>query len=299
MRPSLRSRNSAGVVLNTGTDCRRVAIVVNPAKDHEPLLGRIREKLEGDGFSVSLFHVPLGEQPDAGGQVPAAVAFVISLGGDGTLLYTARLCYGLEVPVIAVNLGTFGFLTEVSREEVFSAIDSLVAGDALLQRRIMLEVEVERDGSPLGSWHCLNEAVIGRGDVTRLLSLETFINDRYLCTYRADGVIVSTPTGSTGYSLSAGGPILMPQLESLILNPICPHTLSSRPVILSASDEVRICVAGSGACPHLSIDVQEGTGLIPGDQVRIRKAPRAFLLVMSKKRSFFQVMREKLGWVDN
>jgi len=284
----------------------KTAVVVNPHKDYQGLLQGVRSRLEQMGAEVEVHYVPFQEQgmiaPDALASPPESVSgadLVISLGGDGTLLYTARLFYGQGIPVVAVNLGTFGFLTEISREEVFAILDALCRGEASIEKRAMLEVWVERSGEKLGPFHPMNEVVVNRREVSRLVTTEVSVNGSYLCTYKADGLIVSTSTGSTGYSLSAQGPIMMPQLDNLILNPICPHSLASRPFILSGTDRVSVRVCGHDICPHLSIDVQEGLELKLDDLVHVRRAPSFLNLVQSGERTFFQVLREKLRWVDS
>ena len=285
---------------------RKAAIVINPHKDYQDLLQGICGGLQNRGVAVHVHRVPFGKHgvldADTLSCNPERIDdadFAVSLGGDGTLLYTARLFFGREIPVVAVNLGTFGFLTEISRDEVFDILDALFRGEASVEQRVMLEVQVERSGRMFGPFHPMNEAVVSRREVTRLVTLEVSVNGSYLCTYRADGLIVSTPTGSTGYSLSAQGPIMMPTLDNLILNPICPHSLASRPFILSGRDSVAIRVCGHDIRPHLSVDVQEGFELEENDVVHVKRAPGLLNLVQSGERTFFQVLREKLRWVDN
>lgn len=278
----------------------RAAVVLNPRKDYQSLLDGIAKHLERENVSLSRISLPhdlpdltVCEIPE-----PEEVDFVIALGGDGTLLYTARLFAKMDVPIIAVNLGTFGFITEICRDEIYSSLDLLFKGDYEIENRIMLEVSVRRDDVDIATFYPLNEAVIGRKEITRLLTMPAKINNEYLCTYKADGLIISTPTGSTGYSLSANGPILLPKLENFIINPICPHSLASRPFILSKDDVVEISFSGSDIFPILTIDVQVGMELNPGDRVIIKKAPYLTKLLLSSKRTFFQVLRDKLGWVD-
>lgn len=278
----------------------RAAVVYHPLKDYGALLAQIREMLGKRGITVVDYALPLGN-PDE--QVPAPpplqeASFVICLGGDGTLLFTARLFYGIEIPVLAVNLGTFGFLTEICRNEIFCMLEDFLEGRCEVEQRILLEVRVHRKGRQIGWYTPLNEVVIGRRELSRLLTLETHVDGQYLCTYRADGLIVSTPTGSTAYSLSALGPILMPTLDNLILNPICPHSLASRPFILSGTNLARVVVRGHDVHPVLSVDVQLGMELQLGDEVLISRAQHRLSLVRSQERTFFQVLREKLGWID-
>jgi len=278
----------------------RAAIVLNPKKDYAELLDGIKNHLAAHGIESSEIVLPFSADenflPDFSHK--DSTDLVLSLGGDGTLLFTARFFYGMDVPVFGVNLGTFGFLTEICQEDVFETLDAVLAGEYETEQRVMLDVVVKRDGKQLDQFFPLNEVVIARKELSRLITLQTLVNNEYLCTYKADGLIVSTATGSTGYSLSANGPILMPKLSNLIIAPICAHSLASRPFILSEEDTVTVVIKGDDISPVLSIDVQVGMDLNPGDHVIIRKAEKKLHLVQSKQRTFFQILREKLGWVD-
>jgi len=227
---------------------------------------------------------------------PERIDLAISLGGDGTLLSTARLFYGQGIPVLAVNLGTFGFLTAISHDEALRALDSLFGGNAGFEKRLMLDCEVLRAGTVIGHLQALNEVVITRREMSRMINLDAWVNGEFLCSYRADGLIVSTPTGSTGYSLSAGGPILLPTLDNMIVNPICPHSVASRPFVVAGGDTVTVRVNARGVKPWLTLDVQDGIALEDGDEIVVRRAGHPLVLVRSSERSYFEVLREKLAW---
>lgn len=275
--------------------------MVNRSKPVDALLSRLRARLDQSGVAVQEIALPW-HGPQAGPGVlskPEEIDLAVSLGGDGTLLYAARLLYGLEIPVVGINLGRFGFLTEITVEEMEGELDKVLSGAFEVQYRIMLEVTVERSGQQIARFHPLNEAVIGRGGISGLVSLRTELNGEFLSWYKADGLIVSTPTGSTGYSLSAGGPLLLPDMDNLIINPICPHSLSSRPLLVSGDDLITVNIEENETRAELSIDVQEGIPLVPGDRILLRRAPCRLRLVKSSSRSFFQVLRGKLGWSNH
>jgi NAD+ kinase len=228
-------------------------------------------------------------------EIAAKVDVVIVFGGDGTLLYAARLIGGTRVPIMGVNLGSLGFLTEVKLEEMYAAFKILLAGGYQLEQRVLLNVEVIRGEKILAQHLALNDAVINKGALARIIELEVSVNSQPVLFTRADGLIVSTPTGSTAYSLSAGGPILYPTLEAFIVAPICPHTLSNRPVVISDRDAVSICLR-RGMDAMLTVDGQVGTPIEPMDYVRIRRAESTLQLVLPFGNTFFNLLREKLRW---
>jgi len=225
-----------------------------------------------------------------------ALDLAISLGGDGTLLSTARLVYGRSIPVIAVNMGTFGFLTAISHDEVLRALDALFAGSVGFENRMMLEARVERDSRTVVLCRALNEVVVTRRDMASMIGLAVWVNGEFLSGYRADGLIVATPTGSTGYSLSASGPILMPTLENMIITPVCPHSVASRPFVVGAADTVTIQVRALNLRSALTIDGQEEIPLEDGDEIVVSRAAHPLVLVRSGERSYLEVLRTKLAW---
>ncbi len=223
------------------------------------------------------------------------VDMVSVFGGDGTLLYAARLVGASGVPILGINLGSLGFLTEVKLDDVHEAFECLLSGRYQLEERMLLDVEVSRDGNIVARYLALNDAVINKGALARIIELEVSVNREPVLLTRADGLIVSTPTGSTAYSLAAGGPILYPTLEAFIIAPICPHTLTNRPVVIPDRDALEVCLR-HGTDVMLTIDGQVGMPLQQRDRLRIRRAQSTLRLVMPFGNSFFKLLREKLRW---
>jgi NAD+ kinase len=229
--------------------------------------------------------------------VPREVQFVIVLGGDGTLLGAARRVARYGVPILGVNLGGLGFLTEIPLRNLYPAVELMLAGRLELETRLMLEAVVVRQGTETCRFLVLNDVVINKGALARIIDLDVFINDQFLTTFRADGLIVSTPTGSTAYNLSAGGPILYPTMSSFILTPICPFTLTNRPILLPDSHVVSITLSRRGEeRVSLTFDGQVGFDLFQGDKVLIQKAKEKLKLIKSPDQSYFEILREKLMW---
>jgi len=236
-----------------------------------------------------------GQPPVPRALLAARVDLVIVLGGDGTLLSVARAVSERPVAILGVNLGTLGFLTEIALDELFAALERVLAGEVRVEPRMRLEVRALRAGEELGSYLALNDAVLTKGDLARMIDLETRAGGSQVTTYHADGLIVATPTGSTAYSLSAGGPIVLPELEAFVLTPICPHTLTQRPLVLPHSSQIEICVRSRDEV-QLTVDGQEGIALRPGDVVAVRRSDRPIRLIASPFRNRFEILREKLHW---
>jgi NAD+ kinase len=229
--------------------------------------------------------------------VPREVQFVIVLGGDGTLLGAARRVARYGVPILGVNLGGLGFLTEIPLKNLYPAVELMLEGRLEVETRLMLEAVVMREGKETCRFLVLNDVVINKGALARIIDLDVFINDQFLTTFRADGLIVSTPTGSTAYNLSAGGPILYPTMSSFILTPICPFTLTNRPILLPDSHIVSITLSKRGEeRVSLTFDGQVGFDLFQGDKVLIQKAVEKLKLIKSPDQSYFEILREKLMW---
>ncbi|MCG0277631.1 MAG: NAD(+)/NADH kinase [Thermanaeromonas sp.] len=225
-------------------------------------------------------------------EVLASADCVLSLGGDGTLLRSARILAPWGTPVLGVNLGHLGFLTEIEVKELFPALEQLLLGRFHIEERMMLKSSLVRQGTRKEFWG-LNDVVITKGAFSRMLRLKVYIGPHYLDTYRADGLIISSPTGSTAYCLSAGGPLVSPQLQVMILTPICPHTLYARPLVVPADQEVRVTVYTAGAEVMLTVDGQQGINLMHGDEVITSRAPFSARLIRLKERSFYTLLREK------
>jgi len=221
---------------------------------------------------------------------------IISLGGDGTLLRAARLAAAEDIPVFGVNLGGLGFLTQIGIDDLEKSLEKLYQGRYFLDERMMVSCIVKRKEEEIKKFTALNDVVIGKGAFARIICLATYVNNDYVITYSADGLVVSTSTGSTAYSLSAGGPIVNPNINSIILTPICPHTLSARPFIIGENDQVKITLESSEEKVMVTIDGQEGFTLRPNDEVIIKKSDYKARLITFKEKSFYAVLREKLRW---
>lgn len=222
---------------------------------------------------------------------------VVVLGGDGTLISVARLFSGRDVPIVGINLGSLGFLTEITVEELYTRLEKCLEGNPRVSDRMMLEVTLHREGQAIEKCNVLNDVVINKGALARIVDLETKVNRHFLTTYKADGLIVSTPTGSTGYNLSAGGPIIHPQMSCIVITPICPHTLTNRPIVLPDESIVSITVTSSfDDKVYLTLDGQVGYKLKQGDSIEVRKGLKTTALVMSRSRDYFEILRTKLKW---
>jgi NAD+ kinase len=228
-------------------------------------------------------------------ELPGLVDLLIVLGGDGTLLAAARLENPRAVPILPVNLGGLGFLTSVTLEELYPILEEVFGGKSRISERVMLSVEVTRDGRVVERQRALNDAVINKGALARILDLELTINGQFVCSYKADGLILSTPTGSTAYSLSAGGPIVHPLVEALVVTPICPHTLTNRPLVVPDSARIEVTVCGTESV-YLTMDGQVGIKLEPCDRVAISRAAERPRLVRTARMMYYEVLRDKLKW---
>ncbi len=230
-----------------------------------------------------------------GKELVAAVDLLIVFGGDGTILRTARFTLGYGTPIVGINLGDFGYMTEINLNEMYSALKTILQGDFKTEKRMMLDAFLNsQEGGEMQS--VLNDVVINRAHLSRMVELETYLDGRYLITYKADGLIISTPTGSTAYSLSAGGPIVFPEQAAIIINPICPHTLTNRPIILPADALIKVIVRTKEQGAMLTLDGQTSFILKPGDTLTVRKSTHVTTLVSSPHRDYMEILRTKLGW---
>ena len=272
----------------------RVLLIVNLHKDDSRLLMRSIEKdLRDEGFAVDVFAFEGKPESSPGGEYD----IVFSLGGDGTVLFAARELASHGVPILPINLGTLGFIASVHRDDWRCSFDEWLEGKASVSERLMLDVRVERLGCELHSFSCLNDAVVSAGGISKIIRLDATMDSIRLGRYRADGLIVATPTGSTAYSVAAGGPILDPEMEAIILNPVCPFTLSNRPIVIPAEGDLTITVeTEQRSAVILTIDGQIVVSLEPGDALIVRKASRKAILVASDRGDFFTALRSKLNW---
>ncbi len=274
------------------------------AKVHDPRCQGVAEELikwlEARG------HTPLVEahlachlrRPDGAEttDIPDLADLVVVLGGDGTLISVARLVGERQVPILGVNLGSLGFLTEVTLDELYPALESCLSGQYRVSDRMMLRVALIRGGEEIESRQVLNDMVINKGALARIIDMETMVNGSYLTTFKADGLIISTPTGSTGYSLSANGPIIHPDLDCLLITPICPHTLTNRPIVVARDAMITVRLQSANEDVFLTLDGQVGFELQYDDVIRIEQAAHRTRLVMSQSKDYFEVLRTKLKW---
>jgi NAD+ kinase len=221
---------------------------------------------------------------------------VVVLGGDGTLLSVARDAGERPVPIAGINLGTLGFMAEIALDEMYAALERILAGEARVESRMRLEVVALRGERALGRWLALNDAVVDSAETARLIELDVRVDDMDVTTYRADGLLLSTPTGSTAYSLSAGGPILLPGIDAFVITPICPHTLTQRPVVLPRTSRVEMHVFPRQGEAQLNVDGRAICALGRGDRVTVRGSEHPAHFVVSPQRSRFDVLRAKLRW---
>jgi len=277
---------------------RTVAILANHQKPTACAVeGQLTERLQAAGMHVIHQVTGHGVDTDFDALIHAEMAFV--LGGDGTLLGVARHLALRSIPLLGINVGHLGFLSEASPETMDEAVRRVSLKDYELESRLMLEAQVWRGDKCVSGLVGLNDAGIAKASFARMVTVDVFVDDVYVDTYSGDGVLISTPTGSTAYSLSCGGPICVPHLQVMLLTPICPHTLSSRPCVIDANQEIRITVHSHHLDVGLTVDGQVGVKLEPGDEVRIHKSPYPTTLVKWRTRDFFTVLRQKLHGVDS
>jgi len=229
-------------------------------------------------------------------ELPAGTEMLVVLGGDGTLLSVARLIKGRDVPILGVNLGSMGFLSEVTIEEMFPVLEQVLDGNYRVDHRMMLEAQILRQGTCIKEQSLLNDVVVNKSALARILTLEVTVDGNYLTTFQADGLILSTPTGSTAYSLAAGGPIIYPSLSSILLTPICPHTLTNRPIILPVDSTVEVTLRSEERDAYVTLDGQLGLPFLENDVAKIHQSDYTVPLIKSPFRDYFEVLRTKLKW---
>jgi NAD+ kinase len=229
-------------------------------------------------------------------EVPEGSDLIIVLGGDGTLLSAARAIGRREIPLFPVNLGGLGFLTAITVDELYPELQRALRGEHRIGKRKLLTTEVERNGEVVASYDALNDAVLAKAALARMIDLDTHVDEQFVCVYKADGLIISTPTGSTAYSLSAGGPIIFPSVPAICITPICPHMLTNRPVLVPETSVIRVQSHGPDDSVFLTIDGQIGGPLREGDTVVCRSSHYSLLLVRPPRMMFFDVLRQKLKW---
>ncbi len=229
-------------------------------------------------------------------ELPGKVDLLIVLGGDGTLLAAARALYRREVPIFAVNLGDLGFLTVITRDELYPALEGVLSGNYRSERRVQIEGELVRADEILSTFRALNDVVLNKGAIARIQDFEVYADGEFISDYKSDGLIVSTPTGSTAYSLAAGGPVVSPSVEAFIITPICAHTLTNRPLVLRDSANIEIVVKSQREAAYLTVDGQVGIATHSEDIIRVRKSDSYVELIQPPERNYYEILRQKLKW---
>ena len=229
-------------------------------------------------------------------KLSASVDLILVLGGDGTMIATARMMGDKEVPVLGVNFGGLGYLAEFRIEELYTALESILAGNYRLDKRVMLAVELLRGHEHVTRNRVLNDVVINKSALARIIEIEAYLNQQFVNSFRSDGLIVSTPTGSTAYNLSAGGPVIFPSMNAVVITPICPFTLSNRPIVVPDNAFIELSLKTAQGEVALTLDGQVGFPLQVNDRVVIRKSQTTFSIVQPTNRNYFDVLRDKLRW---
>ncbi len=282
-------------------DIRTVGIISKPGVPAAAeLVPKLMAWLRGRGISIR-FDEETAEYAGTSGaisrpEIPEGADLVIVLGGDGTLLSAARAIGGREVPLFPVNLGGLGFLTAITVDSLFPDLERAFRGEHRIGKRKLLHCQLVREGNVVGEYEALNDVVITKSAIARMIDLDAHVDQMFVCRYKADGLIMATPTGSTAYSLSAGGPIIFPSVASICLTPICPHMLTNRPVIVPDSSVIRIICQAEGDAAFLTIDGQIGEPLQKDDQIICRSSQHTLMLVRPPNMMFFDVLRQKLKW---
>jgi len=288
--------------MHPGQTFQTIGIISRPRRSHlvvvvPPLL----KWLEARGIKTLLDEetascLPDGSKGENRALVADASQLLLVLGGDGTMLAAARLAAPRGIPILPINMGSLGFLTSFTLEELHPALDDTLEGRFSLSERVMISVDLERTGKAIDNQQVLNDVVINKGALARMIELELTIDGDFVCRYRADGLIVASPTGSTAYSLSAGGPIVHPAVESFVITPICPHTLSDRPLVIRDSSSIEMKLSANTESVFLTLDGQRGIPLQPTDLVRASRAKELLKLIRPPKKSYFEILRNKLKW---
>jgi NAD+ kinase len=281
---------------------QKIGIISRPRRSNlSEVVPPLLQWFNARGLEVLFDHETAGALPKPSEgrtreQVAAAAELLLVLGGDGTLLAAARVAAPVGIPILPINMGSLGFLTSFMLEELYPALEDILAGRVTISERVMLHVELHRGGKSIDKQSVLNEVVINKGALARMIEVELIIDKHFVCRYRADGLIVASPTGSTAYSLSAGGPIVHPNVESFIITPICPHTLSDRPVVVCDTSIIEVKLSVGTESVFLTLDGQKGIPLEVTDRVQISRAQQMLKLIQTPNKSYFEILRNKLKW---
>jgi NAD+ kinase len=281
---------------------KRVGITSKPKKPEireiaPPLMQWLREReIEVFIDRETAATLEASERSWTRNEIPSYVDLVVVLGGDGTLLATARALNRRPVPILAVNLGGLGFLTVITEEELYATLETVLSGNFETDRRVQIDAEVLRSNEVISSLLALNDVVLNKGAIARILDFDVWVDGKFVSTYKSDGLIVCTPTGSTAYSLAAGGPVMVPSVGAFAITPICAHTLSNRPIVLPDSSSVEVAVKSQRESVYLTVDGQVGIAVRSDDIVRMKKAGCCVELVQPAHKNYFEILRQKLKW---
>jgi NAD+ kinase len=277
-------------------EIRSVGIVVKPNNDEAlRTSNELSEWLNARGISVRCSPF-VGDHECREGEFDLGADLVVVLGGDGTMISTARLVGDAQILVLGVNYGSLGYLAEFRIEEMFPALEAIFIGDYAVDRRVMLKAEHWRGSEMLAAGRVLNDVVINKAAIARIIGIDVKLDGQFVNAFRADGLIVSTPTGSTAYNLSAGGPIIYPSMNAVVLTPICPFTLTNRPIVVPDTAMIELELENENEGVVLTLDGQTGYPMRARDRVRIRKSATTFNIVQPANRNYFDVLRNKLKW---
>jgi NAD+ kinase len=281
---------------------KRIGIVVKAQQEAMDKAGELETWLKGQGFEVLTrqnIHAPITSRHclvENINKAPSDLSCIVVLGGDGTFLSAIRWVQDTGIPVLGVNLGGFGFLTETPVDQLFSVMEKVIQDDYKTQERILLSAKVLRDGEQRACQTVLNDVVINKEALARIAHIHTYIDEDYLTTFKADGLVVATPTGSSAYSLSAGGPIVHPSLKTIILTPICPFTLINRPLIVPDTVTIKIKIEEGDSNIFLTFDGQVGLHVTHHDAIIVDKAPHTIQMIRTPGQSYYDVLKAKLRW---
>jgi NAD+ kinase len=270
-----------------------------PSVDRE-VLSQLTRWLRERGINVLMDGDTAGlideTSPLSRAELPRKVELIVVLGGDGTLLSVARIAHEADVPILGVNLGSLGFLTEITLDELYDTLMSVLDNKYDFEQRMLLSANLMRNGECIEDHQVLNDVVINKGALARIVNLKVRVDGQYMTSYRADGLIIATPTGSTAYSLSAGGPIIHPSMHALVLCPICPFDLANRPIVVPDQSVLEVEITTPNEDVRVTLDGQEGYEFSAGDVLRVKKADNSVKLVQAKGKNYYQLLRKKLHW---
>jgi len=286
---------------NAGDKMREIGVFCKPkAPSASHILGELIPWLRKQNYQVSLDMDTAAIVNETSShdkkEISQQADLLVVLGGDGTLLSVARAAHPHNIPILAVNLGSLGFLAEISIEELYPTLENILAGKFEIENRMLLNASIWRNGKKVKNHNVLNDVVINKGAVARVINLQVLVNRQYMTSYRADGLIIATPTGSTAYSLSAGGPIIHPSMHTLVLSPICPFTLTNRSILIPDQSIIQVRLAAEYDDVRITLDGQEGYGMCAEDILEIKKTKTSLQLIRGPNKNYYQILRDKLHW---